>query len=373
MAKFLKPVFFIVFFFLLYPRFTYAQNIAPQVTFGDILALQGSLQGQPLQMASDQEKLSKEKYAKIQAFLKIIEENGKKSLNDFNKNYPNSNNSESILGASSAQMANNIASFYITPVPTLHPELEKIIAQIPSNLGQGDLPAYATQQALQAGLTPLKSSYTIALLGDSMTDTLGENLPNLNSLLKQAYPKHNFVLLNYGQGSTNIEQGLFRLTNPTKYLNRDFPPLLHLQPDIIVIESFAYNHWGSELNDLNRQWDTAVQILETVKKYSAETKIILLATISPNPKIYGDGVLNWPEHLKWDAAITTKAYLQNFINFANSAYLPLADAYRPSLNSIGHGDPKYINASDHLHPSEEGKQLISQKIFETIKANNLIR
>ena len=206
-----------------------------------------------------------------------------------------------------------------------------------------------------------------------MTETMGENLPHLAALLESAYPNHRFTLLNYGQGSTDIEDGLSRLTNPSKYQNRDYPPLLHLQPDIIVIESFAYNHWSSELNDLNRQWQTIVSMLDTIKSYSLDTKIILLATISPNPKIYGDGVLNWSKDMKWDATITTKAYLQNFINFAGSSFLPLADAYAASLNSEGHGDRKYISPVDNIHPSEEGKMLISQKILDAIKTNNLIQ
>lgn len=354
MAKIL-PIIFVAFFtfaFLHSPA--NAIYNSPQITFGDILALQG----QPLQTSSQQAK-----YEQIQKFLKIIEENGKKSMAKFYGNSP--------TPGANLSLADNVAGYFITPVPTLNPKLEHLLAQI--NNSNSAIPDISPENVGAGDLTPLKSSYTIAILGDSMTDTMGENLPHLNTLLKNEFPKHNFVLFNYGQGSTNIEDGLYRLKNPTKYLNRDFPPLLHLQPDIIIIESFAYNHWGAELNDLNRQWMTTLNILDTIKNYSKDIKIVLLATISPNPLIFGDGVLNWPEHLKWDSAITTKAYLQNFINLAASAYLPLADAYNPSLNGQGHGDPKYINPSDHLHPSEEGKLLISQKIVETIKANNLIK
>ena len=331
-------------------------NYIPQVTFGDLL--NGNYTPPP----PDYQKLAANKYRKIQEFLKIVEENGRKSALAFPAASPD---------PAVSTLADNIAAYFITPVPTLHPKLEQILAMsdsikssdpfpFPSNLGDTDL-------------SPLKSAYTIALLGDSMTDTLGPDLPHLSALLKKSYPSKNFSLLNYGQGATNLEQGLFRLTRPTKYLDRDYPPLLHLNPDIIVIESFAYNHWGAELSDLNRQWTTLVNIIDTVKNYSPDIKILALATISPNPLIYGDGILNWPDHLKWDGAITTKAYLQNFINFAGSARLPLADAYNPSLNSQGHGDPKFINASDHLHPSEEGKQLIARKILEAIRTNNLIK
>ena len=328
-----------------------AQTIIPQVTFGDLL--------------NNNYQPPSPDYEKIKLFLQVVEENGRKSLASFSPRLP----------SPIPDLAENIAGYFITPVPTLHPKLEQILAQANSFQSTTYLPAEALAKAGlgQADLNPAKSSYTIAILGDSMTDTLGKDLPHLSSLLKQNYPHKNFVLLNYGQGATNIDQGLYRLTHPTKYLDIDYPPLFHLNPDIIIVESFAYNHWGGELNDLNRHWLALVKIVDAIKNYSPETKIIMLATISPNPKIYGDGILNWPTNRKWDAVITTKAYLQNFINFANAAYLPLADAYNPSLNGDGHGDPKFINPTDNLHPSSEGKLLITQKIVDTIKSFNLIK
>ena len=363
MAKKLLPIIFIAFsliFFTVIP--TQAQHLKrsfPQITFGDILnnTYQNKLQTIP------ENSLTKQK--KIQELLALIEKNGRESLNNFNKNgIPKK-------ASTSDSLTENIAGYFITPVPTLAPKLAQILEQVDrtqlitsreesDNLGGSDV-------------LPQKSNYTVAFLGDSMTETLGENLPNLASFLNNEYPKNKFTLLNYGQGATNIEDGLYRLTNPTKYLNRDYPPLLHLNPDIIVVESFAYNHWSGELDGLNRQWSTAVQILETIRNYSKDINIVLLATISPNPKIFADGKLNWTKDQKWDAAITTKAYLLNFINFANAANLPLADAYTSSFDKEGLGDPKYINPADNLHPSEEGKQLIAEKIFAAIKNNNLIK
>ncbi|OGG23157.1 hypothetical protein A3E42_03375 [Candidatus Gottesmanbacteria bacterium RIFCSPHIGHO2_12_FULL_40_13] len=381
--RFLFPAFLLLLFA---PSGVFAQNnlppllvrqntpVKPQISFGDLLANKYSQNPiAQIEETDEFDKLTREKYEKIQNFLKTVEENGKKQLTEFYGNSTGLNSGRNTLGVNSQskQLVDSVNQYFITPVPTLNQKLEQILAQI--NLKPENISADVPLNFGQSGFTPLKNSYTIALLGDSMTDTLGENLPHLAQILKENYPRHNFTLLNYGQGSTDIESGLYRLTNPTKYLNRDFPPLLDFNPDIIVIESFAYNHWGGELTDLNRQWQALVNIIETIKNRSPETDIILAATISPNPFIFGDGVLNWPKDLKWDSALTTKAYLQNLMNFAGSARLPLADAYTPSLDNKGHGDPKYINSADHLHPSEEGKLLISQKIFDVIKNNNLIR
>jgi hypothetical protein len=218
-----------------------------------------------------------------------------------------------------------------------------------------------------------KTNYIVAFLGDSMTDTLGPDMPQINNLLKQNFSGLKFTVINYGQGSTDLENGLSRLTNTSTYLGKSYAPLLSFKPDILVVESFAYNHWGSQMSDLNRQWLTFAKIKDIVKEKSPETRIIFAATIAPNARIFGDGKLNWPQNLKWESANTTKAYLQNMINFAKSENFPLADAYTPSLDADGNGLVKYINAGDHLHPSDEGKLFFSQKVLETIKANNLIQ
>ena len=61
--------------------------------------------------------------------------------------------------------------------------------------------------------SPAGKQLTIALLGDSMIDTLGPDLPHLKKELAKRFQKTQFTLLNYGAGATNIESGLSRLTN----------------------------------------------------------------------------------------------------------------------------------------------------------------
>lgn len=336
----------------------------PQRSFGELI-------NPSLSASSDYKQEALAKYEKLKEFLKIIEENGKKSLSDLKSWQAVQNPITENISETSKEpfLASNVAGYFLTPIPTLHPQLEDILSQANSSSNQS---IYAPANIGQANSNLPKYTYTIALLGDSMTETLGKDIAHLRLLLKESYPNYDFVLLNYGQGSTDIESGLYRLTNQTNYLDENFPPLVAYKPDLIVVESFAYNHWGTELKDLDRQWLTIARIIKTIREYTPNTAIIMATTISPNPYIYGDGLLNWPEHQKWDATITTKAYLQNMINFATSQGFPLADAYTPSLNSDGHGDPKYINPIDHLHLSEEGKVLYAQKIVETIKNNYLI-
>lgn len=208
----------------------------------------------------------------------------------------------------------------------------------------------------------IEKTYRLAVLGDSMIQTMGAGLPDLASTLKKYYPNINFKLLNYGIGATDIESGLNRL-----------PDLLAQNPDIIVIESFAYNHWNNTQSDLNRQWLTLAKMIDAIKSQS-QAKIILTAAIAPDQNTLCDGIegINLlPQH-KREKAQTIKAYLQNLVNFANSQGYPLADAYHSSLNRDGNGRAIYVNSNDHLHPSAAGRALLSEKIANTILQNQLL-
>lgn len=205
-------------------------------------------------------------------------------------------------------------------------------------------------------------NYRVAVLGDSMIQTMGEGLPHLTSALKKYYPEANFTLLNYGIGATDIESGQNRL-----------PTILSQNPDVVVVESFAYNHWNNTLTDLNRQWLTLAKMIDTIKSQS-QAKIILAAVIAPDQNTLCDGIegINLISQQKWEKAQTIKAYLQNVINFSQSQNLPLADAYHASLDKNGNGKAVYVNAGDHLHPSAAGHTLLSEKIAEAIFRYNLI-
>lgn len=221
--------------------------------------------------------------------------------------------------------------------------------------------------------SPLSGAYTIALLGDSMIDVMQPGLPQLASVLKKFYPQAKFKLLNYGVGATNIDYGLTRLTTGYIYLGQNFSPLLSQNPDIIVVESFAYNHRGNNQSDLDRQWLALGKIIETIKNQS-QAKIILAATVGPDETTLCDGIdgISLSPGEKQEKAQTIRAYLQNLINFANSQDYPLANAYHASLDSQGNGKSVYVNAGDHLHPSGPGGELFAQKIAEAIYKNNLL-
>lgn len=202
-----------------------------------------------------------------------------------------------------------------------------------------------------------KKSYTIAFLGDSMIDTMGPELPAVNNKLSATYPTTDFTLLNYGAGGTNIDSGIERI-----------PTMTDAHPDIIVLESFAYNPFPDADGGITRHWLALARAVDAIRANIPNAKIIIAATIAPNANIFGDGVLNWNAEQKAKKVTEINAYLESTVKFASSQHLPLADAFHASG-----GSTQYINGGDHIHYSDAGRALFAQKVASAITANSLLQ
>lgn len=218
-----------------------------------------------------------------------------------------------------------------------------------------------------------QKTLTIAILGDSMIDTLNPGLPQLQTALHQYFPKYSFQILNYGVGGQNIESGLSRLTTAYDYRGQHFDSLVSQKPDLVVVESFAYNNFGNSQSGIDRHWLDLGAITTTLKRQLPQVKIIIATTIAPNSIVFGNGIkdVHFSALEKIEKSATIKLYLENAANFANSQGFPLADAYHPSLFN-NDGLQEFINADDNLHPSGPGGQFFCDTIADTIYKNKLI-
>lgn len=219
-----------------------------------------------------------------------------------------------------------------------------------------------------------KKSFTIALLGDSMIDTLGPDAPALKFKLSSLYPGATFQVLNFGVGGTNIDYGLERITNSYSYLGEQKPSLASQNPDIVVVESFGYNPYSFDEGSLQRHWLALAKIVDALKANVPGVQVIIAATIAPDAKTFGDGApgVSFAAEDKWKRADVIKKYLDNAVKFARGEGLPLADAFHPSLASDGNGREVYINQGDHIHYSDAGRALFASVVTNTIVSNRLL-
>lgn len=222
--------------------------------------------------------------------------------------------------------------------------------------------------------TTKKRGITIALLGDSMIDTLGPTAPHLVNALKRIYPRTTFSIKNYGVGGTTLTYGIERITHGYTYLGTSYVPLIATNPDIVVVESFGYNPTGDDESAITTHWLLLAQAIDTIKANLPDAAIVIAATIAPNATRFGDGApgISFSLEDKTNRVETIKKYLENTVRFAKSQHLPLADAYHASLTKNGNGNIAYINKGDFIHYSDAGRTLMAEKIAATIVANRLL-
>jgi len=214
--------------------------------------------------------------------------------------------------------------------------------------------------------------YTIVLLGDSMTERLG-NTDELRGYLSNYYPDKTFEILNYGYGATNITSVNERMLEQTDHF-RDYQPITNIDFDLIIIESFANNplsQFGVE-EGLRIQTKTLDETVALVKQHNPEAKIAFLATIAPNKDTYAKSSRDLSEEvrLKWvDERIK---YFENHIKYAQDNNIPLINIYKDSQDIFGNGKMIYIDDEDFIHPSPLGVIFISQKLADGIHDLNLL-
>lgn len=232
---------------------------------------------------------------------------------------------------------------------------------VPSILGVATDSAEATSASKSATAIPLKKDeYKIALLGDSMIDTLDADLPLLKEELEKKY-KAEFTLYNYGIGSENVELGLARFEKPLSYKDRNYPALSELKADVIVIGSFAYNPF--EVHDVNKYWLTMAQLIQ--KAQATKALVFVLADIAPLYEKFGVGTLDWDTETRKDHAEKVAEQLDSVIALSQTLKVPLIDLYTESKKKERFGDGS-LTSNDGIHANEEGRKLVVKRLVEQL-------
>ena len=217
-----------------------------------------------------------------------------------------------------------------------------------------------------------RPDYLIVLLGDSMTQALG-NSDELREYMAQYYPGRTFDFLNYGFGSTNILSVEKRLTEWTFY-GRDFQPIMDIDFDLILIESFGHNPLSDyPLEEgLSKQNEALDKIIEIITSKQTREKIIFVATISPNSKTYAYRQVDMDGETRKKWTTERVAYIKNHIKYAAEHNIPVINIFKESLDSTGDGNEEYISETDYIHPSPKGIRFISKQISDFIFENRLL-
>jgi lysophospholipase L1-like esterase len=234
---------------------------------------------------------------------------------------------------------------------------------------------YASNSAVlsaETGKMKYPQDYTIVLLGDSMTDRIG-NADELKGYLANYYPDKTFEVLNYGFGATNIKSVKERLLKETDNF-RKFRPITEIDFDLIIIESFANNPL-SDLKlaeGLQQQNASLDEIIKLIQDNNPKAKIAFMTTIAPNKENYAKTSRDLSDEVRDQWVEERKTYLKNHIEYAHVHNIPLINVYEKSQDIFGNGKLIYIDDKDFIHPSPLGVIFISEKVAEGISDLNLI-
>ena len=211
----------------------------------------------------------------------------------------------------------------------------------------------------------------VVLLGDSMVDTydfMGSGFPELKRELVKLDPSSYIELKNHGVGTTDVALGLQRTSVSYDYLarGRKLPAVIDESPDLVILESFAYNHWTDSPDDINKYVACHRNIIRTIKEKTS-AKILLLSTIAPNKKKFATGVLslNWTEQKRVKEYELVIKYFCEFNQFASQSGLPFLNLFDQSLTSQT-GKLAYISNVDYVHLSYSGRTFISRLLAPEI-------
>lgn len=208
--------------------------------------------------------------------------------------------------------------------------------------------------------------YTLVLLGDSITEKLG-NCDELLAYLKKYYPSRTFQILNYGYGATNILSVSERLEKET-FHGRIFRPVLDIVFDLILIESFGHNPLSEfPLEEgLKKQTESLEKIVKSIKEANPSAKIVFVATLAPNKKKYGEGQVDLTTEKRAQWASERMKYIENHIKYAKDHNIPLVNIYEDSKSGTDGGNLDYFDKKDYIHPSPNGVYFISKEIAKYI-------
>lgn len=224
----------------------------------------------------------------------------------------------------------------------------------------------------ESGKLKYPHDYTIVLLGDSMTEILG-NSDELRGYLNQYFPDKTFEILNYGYGSTNILSAKERLVSGTYHGIRDYGPISNIDFDYLILESFGHNplsEYGPDgIRVQNQALDDLVQYVATT---SGKDKLVFMSTIGTNKETYAKTRKDLTEEARIGWARERDQYLENHIKYAKDHGIPVIDVFHASEDSNGSAKQYLIRDDDFIHPSPKGVLFISKKIADFLAKNNLI-
>jgi lysophospholipase L1-like esterase len=211
----------------------------------------------------------------------------------------------------------------------------------------------------------------VILYGDSMTEYLHQPPRMLTDALQVLHPGHVYEISNWAIGGTRAELVLYRMLYEFWHGRQRMLPLIQSQPDIVVIESCAFNNANDHeegLANFRQIWD---QILVACREHAPNARIITYLTIGSSPMVPEERSNRLFFHALPDVfALRHKwreIYQDAFEQWVTEAGVECVNVRNEvkRQEALGVSREHWISA-DGVHPNPAGVELISQKLATAI-------
>ncbi len=211
----------------------------------------------------------------------------------------------------------------------------------------------------------------IVFYGDSMTEYLHESLRAFRHHFDHQEQRTNLELLNYGVGATRAELVLYRLLHEFWHGRRRMVPIHKLQPDVLVLESCAFNNSNDReegFANFDSIWD---QIAAACRAYAPRGLVLFYITIPPDMIVPGEMANRLFFHSSSEIFAYRyrwrQEYQDRFAQWGRSRGVDILDIRRDVLDmeqkGIARGE---LIHTDGVHPNAAGVDLISRRLAEEI-------
>jgi hypothetical protein len=206
-----------------------------------------------------------------------------------------------------------------------------------------------------------KDEYTIILYGDLMIDALDTHLEKIEAEFARKYDA-SFTVYNYGVAEETAEEGLERFSEPLQFMGRDYPPLADLEPDIIIIGSYAYHPTDPYNRDAH--WLGIAGLVEAAKKTNAA--VYLMTDIAPLGADFGKRTFAWTTQQRIEHARIIIQQLENVMALSDGLDVRLIDLYDRTQKEDGFGSSTFTDSSTGITPNGIGKDVAVNEMVKRI-------
>jgi hypothetical protein len=216
----------------------------------------------------------------------------------------------------------------------------------------------------------------IAIIGDAMFENWGPQCPELHDELKRLYSRTDFSIENHGLADSRAGNALWRISNQYQKQGQTQSSLSRFNPDITVIESFAYANRIDGPEGMSEYRDILRRLVEEVR-HTTTSQVLFCLGIPPHRERFLESAplfLNTSRATRQRFADDVKLYLDEARRIAQDEDWPLADvcAEIEKRALAGENMRRFINQADNQTPSSYGYVIMASTIVRSLDNHRMV-